>query len=125
MSDGRGMGVAAYWPIVLSCTRRCSLLVSLYSIANGEIPIAEDPDNDSLTFFAMGLPAWAEFNPITGQLGGTPGAGDVGTYSGIGVGVTDGTGNVSLALFSIDVVAAYDSQGLESPHSNVAHKTVL
>ena len=35
---------------------------------------------------------------------GTPGAGELGIYAGISVGVTDGSVNVQLATFSIEVV---------------------
>ena len=44
---------------------------------------ATDPDipANALTFSASGLPSWASINPATGEITGTPGAGDVGATS--------------------------------------------
>ena len=71
----------------------------------GFTPTASDADGDSLTFSISGKPTWANFNSATGRLSGTPGAGDVGTYSGIRISVSDGEAGASLAAFSIEVVA--------------------
>ncbi len=68
-------------------------------------PTASDPDGDALTFSISGRPSWASFNTGTGRLSGTPGAGAVGTYSGIQISVSDGTDSVSLGAFSIEVIA--------------------
>jgi len=70
------------------------------------LPTATDPDGDSLTFSISGKPSWANFDASTGALTGTPGIGDVGTYTGIIVSVSDGIYVVSLPAFSITVVAA-------------------
>lgn len=37
-----------------------------------------DADGDTLIFSATGLPAWADIDPVTGAITGTPGAGDEG-----------------------------------------------
>ena len=68
-------------------------------------PTASDPDNNPLTFFISGKPTWANFDSSTGRLSGTPGAGYVGTWSGIGISVSDGVDSVSLGNFSIEVIA--------------------
>ena len=52
------------------------------------------------------MPAWANFNSITGRLSGTPGTGSVGTYGNIVISVNDGTASASLPAFSIQVQAA-------------------
>jgi hypothetical protein len=67
-------------------------------------PTANDPEGKPLTFSIVGKPAWASFDAATGRLSGTPVAGDVGTYSGIVISVSDGTFSTSLAPFSITVV---------------------
>ncbi|HVZ33095.1 MAG TPA: putative Ig domain-containing protein, partial [Polyangiaceae bacterium] len=69
------------------------------------LPTAADSDNDSLTFQISGKPSWATFSAATGQLSGTPGAGDVGTYANIVISVTDGSASAALAAFSISVNA--------------------
>jgi hypothetical protein len=66
-------------------------------------PTATDPNGDSLTFTATNLPAWATIDPKTGQISGTPTSGDVGTYDGITVIVSDGQSSASLPSFSITV----------------------
>ena len=68
------------------------------------LPSAEDPDNDPLSFFAANVPGWATFDPTTGLISGTPGAGDIASYSDISVGVSDGTTYAYLDAFSVDVV---------------------
>jgi hypothetical protein len=68
-------------------------------------PTASDADGDTLTFSATNVPAWAVFNPSTGQLSGAPTSAHLGTYSSIVIRVTDGSATASLAPFSIAVVA--------------------
>ena len=68
-------------------------------------PTASDVDGDTLTFSVQNLPPWATFNANSGALGGTPGDGDVNTYSGIVISVSDGASNASLDPFSITVEA--------------------
>ena len=67
-------------------------------------PAASDADGDTLSFSVQNLPAWASFNPNTGELAGQPGVGDIGNYSDISVSVSDGIDQTSLAPFSIAVL---------------------
>ncbi len=69
-------------------------------------PSANDPDGDTLSFSISGRPAWASFDAANGTLSGTPGQGDVGTYSGIVITVSDGELSASLPAFTIRVEAA-------------------
>jgi hypothetical protein len=66
-------------------------------------PTAADANGDALTFSIVNLPSWATFNASTGQLQGTPTAGDVGVYTNISIRVSDGKATTSLASFSISV----------------------
>lgn len=66
-------------------------------------PSASDDDGDSLTFSIRNKPAWATFDTRTGTLGGTPQFGDVGSYAGIEISVSDGNARASLPAFSIAV----------------------
>jgi hypothetical protein len=69
------------------------------------LPVASDPNGDTLTFSISGKPAWANFNTATGKLSGTPSGQDVATYSNIVISASDGKVSVNLAAFSISVVA--------------------
>ena len=69
-------------------------------------PSASDADGNTLTFSVQNLPGWANFNTATGRISGTPGAGDVATFSNIIISVTDGTASASLPAFSIQVQQA-------------------
>jgi hypothetical protein len=69
-------------------------------------PSASDPDGDTLTFSASGLPSWLVVNTSTGRLSGTPPKGSAGTFSGIVVSVSDGKATASLSAFSITVSPA-------------------
>jgi Leucine-rich repeat (LRR) protein len=73
-------------------------------------PQAEDPDkDDSLSFGIENQPGWANFDPQTGTLAGTPGNEHVGTYPGILITVTDKAGETaSLPPFDIQVVNVND-----------------
>lgn len=68
------------------------------------VPTASDADGDVLTFSIENRPQWADFDTKTGRLSGTPGNGDIGTYSNIRIRVTDGADTATLAAFSIQVV---------------------
>ena len=72
---------------------------SLYNF----VPSASDPNGDTLSFSIANRPAWANFNSSTGQLQGTPAAGDVATTSNIQINVSDGKDSRSLPTFSITV----------------------
>ena len=79
------------------------------SIRQGEAysfrPLATDPDGDTLTFKIANKPAWASFDSRNGRLYGTPGAGDVGSYSSIRISVTDGKDTAQLSAFTLNVEA--------------------
>jgi hypothetical protein len=64
---------------------------------------ASDADGDALTFSISNRPTWAVFNAATGRLFGTPGAGNVGTYSNIVIRVSDSKTTTALSAFSITV----------------------
>jgi len=72
------------------------------------VPKATDVDRDVLKFSIVNLPAWANFNPETGRISGTPGAGNVGTNAEIVLSVSDGIEVVFLGMFDITVTAAPD-----------------
>jgi hypothetical protein len=74
-------------------------------------PQAADPEGQPLTFSVTGRPAWATFDAATGRLSGTPGNGDVGTYAGIVITVSDGAASASLPGFSIAVQAVQVGTG--------------
>jgi hypothetical protein len=66
-------------------------------------PATTDPSGAALTFNVKNAPSWVTFNSATGELSGTPTAADVGTYTNITIGVSDGTTSVSLSAFQIAV----------------------
>lgn len=68
-------------------------------------PSANDPDGDPLSFSISGRPPWASFDTASGTISGTPGEGDVGTYSGIVITVSDGELSASLPAFTIRVLS--------------------
>ena len=68
-------------------------------------PTASDADGDTLTFSIVNRPSWASFDSSTGNLSGTPGAGEARTYSNIIIRASDGDLTTSLAAFAITVVA--------------------
>jgi hypothetical protein len=68
-------------------------------------PDASDPDGQVLSFSIDNPPAWTSFDTLTGQLSGTPADGDVGTFAGIVISVSDGAASRSLPAFDITVSA--------------------
>lgn len=60
-------------------------------------------DSGVVTFAIEALPAWASFDPNTGVLSGTPGAGDVGLTGDITITATNGTDTGSVGPFTIRV----------------------
>jgi len=69
------------------------------------VPVASDRDGDSLTFTIANKPDWADFDPTTGALYGTPAAADVGHYGSIQIAASDGLATAELPVFAIDVVS--------------------
>jgi len=65
-------------------------------------PSASDPDGDTLTFSVANSPPWASFDTSSGELSGTPQAGDEGTYDGVRITASDGAASDSLT-FSVTV----------------------
>ncbi len=57
-------------------------------------------------FTVDNLPSWAKFNASTGQLSGTPAAGQVGQYGGITISLIAGNSTVSLPAFTITVASS-------------------
>jgi hypothetical protein len=68
-------------------------------------PTANDADGEALTFSIVNKPVWATFSTSTGRLQGTPGAGNVGTTSGIIIAVSDGKASKALPAFNLAVQA--------------------
>ncbi len=66
-------------------------------------PTAADSAGNPLLFSVDGLPPWASFDSLTGELSGTPTAADAGTYHGIAISVTDGSNETVLPPFDITV----------------------
>lgn len=71
-------------------------------------PTADDVDDGDLwTFRIDNRPAWAGFDNTTGTLSGTPGAGNIGTYTDIVITVVDGSqAETSLPAFDLRVIDA-------------------
>jgi hypothetical protein len=69
-------------------------------------PTAKDPEGKALTFTIRNKPSWITFDSRTGRISGTPGSGNVATFSGIRIAARDGVSRASLPIFSITVSAA-------------------
>jgi len=85
------------------------------------VPSAQDSDGDNLVFSVENLPIWASFDPDTGSIGGVPGAGDVNTYGGIVITVSDGAASASLPSFEIvvfDVATGSATLAWDAPTQN-------
>ncbi len=91
--------VANRAPVISGNPSTSVIVGSAYSFTPG----ASDADGDALTFSIANRPVWATFNAATGQLSGTPAAGNVGAFSGITITVSDGKTTTALAAFSITV----------------------
>jgi hypothetical protein len=69
-------------------------------------PAVTNPDNETLSFAIVNRPVWANFNPDTGALSGTPTSTNVGTYANIQISVSDGSFTSTLPAFKITVADA-------------------
>jgi hypothetical protein len=82
-------------------------------------PKASDPEGDALTFTAEGLPAWATLDATSGRITGTPSDEDAGATADIELTVSDGTNQVALPAFSIEIApreaAAPSAPGNSAP----------
>jgi hypothetical protein len=67
---------------------------------------ARDADGDSLTWSIANQPGWADFDPATGDLVGTPGTQHVGGWNNIIITVSDGKTSRSMTAFGITVSQA-------------------
>jgi hypothetical protein len=67
------------------------------------LPTASGAIGAMLTFAIQNKPSWATFNASTGELAGTPGTSDIGSYSGILISASDGVVTTALPAFSISV----------------------
>ena len=63
----------------------------------------------TVTFRIQNAPRWASFDAGTGQLSGTPQAGDAGTYADIVISVSNGHSTATLPAFTITVAEANSS----------------
>lgn len=72
-------------------------------------PFGNDVDGDLLTYFVNNLPSWLSLDVNSGVVSGIPGNADVGVYSNIEIGVSDGTLSESLASFELNVVNINDA----------------
>ncbi len=109
VSDGESSATLAPFSIVVAADNR-SPTISGTPVANvvelsnySFTPTASDPDGDSLSFSVTNKPAWAVFDTATGNLSGTPGYNDAGSYGNIVISVSDGSVSASLTPFTITV----------------------
>lgn len=87
-------------PVISGAPETSVLMGNTYAFT----PTASDADGDSLTFSMQNKPIWAQFSSATGALTGQPTLGDVGTYTNIGISVSDGDLSSSLPRFAVDVI---------------------
>jgi len=85
---------------------------------------SDQPYGDSLTFSVANQPSWADFDPATGALSGTPTNADVGTTSGIVITVTDGIASASLVEFNLEVVNVNDSPSISGIPANLVDEDI-
>jgi hypothetical protein len=90
-------------PLSISGTPPTSVVVGKgYSFQ----PTTNAPSGTVLTFAIQNKPSWASFSASTGLLSGTPASNQTGSYTNIGISVSDGTQSSALAAFSITVKSA-------------------
>jgi hypothetical protein len=99
-------------PTITNAANATARVGSAYSFQ----PAASDADGDSLTFSAENLPPWASIDAKTGQITGTPAAGDVGEYESISIAVADAAHKAATEPFTITVTndAAVAGSGVAS-----------
>jgi hypothetical protein len=112
VSDGQDTAQLSAFTITVSAAPNRAPTISgsppnavMQGTAYSFTPTASDPDGDSLTFSITNKPSWATFNTSTGALQGTPAAADVGTTTGVVIGVSDGSLSASLPAFNVTVQA--------------------
>jgi hypothetical protein len=84
------------------------------------IPIAEDDDNDPLTFSITNKPNWATFDTSNGKLEGTPKE-EGGSWENIVISAFDGQDTASLTPFSINTLSSLHNVSIawEAPTENI------
>jgi hypothetical protein len=102
--DARGFNTA---PQIIGRPDRIAIVGVHWSFE----PLAVDGDGDPLRFEVVNAPSWATFDARNGRLQGTPGEGDVASWDGIVISVTDGLASADLPEFSIDVYAREGAKG--------------
>lgn len=85
-------------------------------------PSASDIDNsiEELVFSIANQPSWAQFDPVSRQLSGTPNNEHVGFYRNIVITVSDGELSASLPPFDIEVVNVNDPPSISGSADSVA-----
>ncbi len=88
-------GAAAFSITVTASAERCATISGspVTTRAGGKpysfTPTGSDPNSDALCYSIANPPVWALFSKTTGQLSGTPSSGQVKTYAGIVITVSD------------------------------------
>jgi hypothetical protein len=100
-NSGAGVGYGNSRPTISGATSTSAVVGQAFTLQ----PSAQDRDGDRLTYSATGLPSWLTLDASTGRLSGTPQAGDIGSYSGVTLTVSDGASTSSLGPLTINVVA--------------------
>jgi hypothetical protein len=80
-------------------------------------PSATDLDGNPLTYSITNRPSWATFSTSTGRLAGTPTSANIGTFSNIVIGVSDGQATAQLPPFAI-VVTNVPKRPRRYPHAS-------
>lgn len=133
VSDGATTAVLPVFSITVTNTNRAPVIngIPVAQTAGGSaygfLPVATDPDGDTLGFSIINKPSWASFNNNTGQLTGTPGVSAAGTYGGIKISVSDGAITTALPVFSITVTGTSQNRSPAisgTPVSQVAEGSV-
>ncbi len=112
VSDGRSTTSLPPFSIQVGSGNRAPSISGIppASVAAGSIyaflPLARDPDGNTLSFSIGNRPAWATFDALSGALRGTPLLANAGTYSNITISVSDGVARVTMTPFSVQVTAA-------------------
>jgi hypothetical protein len=86
-------------PVISGTPPTTAIAGSAYSF----VPMASDPNGDTLTFSILNAPTWATFSAADGSLKGTPQADDVGLHENVTIAVSDGAATIALAAFNIGV----------------------
>jgi hypothetical protein len=110
VSDGQASAQLPAFTLVVSATANRAPVISgspATSATSGTAysfqPTASDADSDPLTFSITNRPSWATFSTTTGRLQGTPTTSNVGTFSNIVIGVSDGKTTAQLPAFTLTV----------------------